>query len=224
MLGDRAHHQPARANRRALGGEGREAGCDQVGIHERHQARLACRARLPAGKAPDSSMRTQVYTNLPDGAREQAPLGTGAAQGAEAADVCATQELEPAKVSAPRWLLARPCEDEERAERQTCARPKNRGGDPQGGGDYAAGEAYSAEAFHFQSVFPNHANGEIDFQFTQIPAVLATNVVVPDCVDRNDAATCDVDVELILVPLDGRLNEPSPAQRRQPVAGRDPEP
>ena len=77
--------------------------------------------------------------------------------------------------------------------------------------DYAAGEAYSAEAFHFQDVTVDTANNEVALIFAGVPAVSATNVIIPDCVDRNNAATCDVDVELILVPMDGRLNEP-PAQ------------
>jgi hypothetical protein len=77
--------------------------------------------------------------------------------------------------------------------------------------DYAAGEAYSAEAFHFQNIGVGTANNEIKLVFPTVPAVSATNVIIPDCVDNDNPATCDVDVELILVPLDGRLNEP-PAQ------------
>jgi hypothetical protein len=74
--------------------------------------------------------------------------------------------------------------------------------------DYAAGEAYSAEAFHFQDVTVSTANGEIALAFLQVPAVSATNLIIPDCTNRLNPATCDVDVELILVPMDGRLNEP----------------
>ena len=92
--------------------------------------------------------------------------------------------------------------------------------------DFEAGEAYSAEALHFQRGTSN-CNMPADpcvesdkafqfdtFEYTAFPSSVASNFIAPDCIDPADPSTCDVDVEVLLFTLDGRAGDPPPAEAR----------